>query len=59
MFDYLKTGNRKLWLVFYVADVKGVVWAVRADWDDDGWDIEASSVSNPGKWDTDFHVVSR
>lgn len=37
------------------------LWAVNANWnsDNDGWNIEANSVTNPNKWNADNQVVSR
>ena len=57
-FNFLKTANRKRWYVFYVADANGLVWAVRADWRDGGWYLEAYSVSAPSTWRADRRVVS-
>lgn len=59
VFTYLKTANRKLWYIFYVADANGSAWAVLALWSDDGWGIEASSVRYPVEWNVEDHVVSR
>ena len=59
VFNYLKTANRSLWFIFYVADTRGVVWAVGADWGGHGWSLGASSVSYPGEWGVDYRVVSR
>lgn len=59
VFDYLKTADRSKYYLFYVADAKGIVWAVRAVWGDDGWRVGADSVSNPGGWRAGHHVVSR
>lgn len=61
VFDYLKTADRTQWYIFYVADVKGVPWAVFAGWfsDDGGWSVEARSVSYPIGWDDGRQVVSR
>lgn len=37
------------------------LWAVHANWnaDNDGWNVEANSVTNPNKWNADNQVVSR
>lgn len=59
VFDYLKTADRKLWFIFYVKDAKGMLWAVRARWDDDGWDVYAIALTSPGGWDGGRRVVSR
>ena len=32
---------------------------MNANWNDDGWNVEANPVSNPNKWNTDNRVVSR
>jgi hypothetical protein len=58
-FDYLKTDDRSKWYIFYVADAKGIVWAVSAYWDGDGWYVGADPVSDPDQWRAFNHVVSR
>ena len=37
------------------------LWAVNANWnaDNDGWNVEANSVSNPNRWNDGNQVVSR
>ena len=35
------------------------LWAVNANWNDDGWNVNANPVSNPNQWNADNHVVSR
>lgn len=47
--------------VAYIRDVNDELWAVSACWDADrgGWDVEADSVTRPGRWDADSQVVSR
>lgn len=35
------------------------VWAVNANWNDDGWNVEANSVRNPNRWNDGNCVVSR
>lgn len=35
------------------------VWAVNANWNDDGWNVNANPVSNPNEWNAGNHVVSR
>lgn len=49
------------WIIAYVCDKNGVLWAVGADWDSgsDGWDVNASSVEYPGRWGAGDQVVSR
>lgn len=58
VFSYLKTADRSLWFLFYVADAKGVVWVVRAHWHDGGWHVLALPVSDPYEWNANRHVVS-
>lgn len=36
--------------VGYVRDIKGVLWAVRGSWDDDGWDFGACPLDDPHSW---------
>lgn len=36
-----------------------IVWAVNANWNDDGWNLNANPVSNPNEWNADNRVVSR
>ncbi len=45
--------------IFYVKDVGGTLQAVRVGWDDDGWNVSASSVTNPGGWGDGYQVFSR
>lgn len=47
------------WAVGYVRDDNGVLWAVRAIWNDDGWDVEAYSVAGTGSWRDGGGFVSR
>lgn len=35
------------------------VWAVNANWNDNGWNVNANSVTNPNEWNADNVVVSR
>lgn len=35
------------------------LWAVNANWDDDGWNLNANSVENPNPWDAGSQVCSR
>jgi hypothetical protein len=58
VFSYLKTADRSLWFIFYVADAKGIVWAVGARWSVYGWDVYAGPVSNPRGWGAGYNVVS-
>ena len=57
-FEFLKTADRDRWYIFYVRDANGNLWAVRAYWDDRGWDVSAYSVSCPDGWDDGYRVVS-
>ena len=45
--------------IFYVRDVKGILWAVGADWGGDGWRLDAHSVEDPYEWGAGRHVCSR
>ena len=47
------------WVVGYVRDDNNVLWAVHARWNDDGWLVEAYSVTNPCSWGADDGFVSR
>jgi hypothetical protein len=58
-FEFLKTADKSKWYIFYVADAKGVVWAVGARWDGGGWYVEAFPVTRPNVWRGGRHVVSR
>jgi len=44
--------------IFYIRDKSGVLRAVRVDWYNGGWDVNAFSVENPDDWD-DIRVFSR
>lgn len=57
--EFLKTADRKLWYVAYVRDTDGVLWAVGADWDGDGLDVEAYSLDGPSEWNADGRFLSR
>ena len=58
VFNFLKTADRTKWFIFYVADAKGVVWAVHARWPGHGWGIDANPVTRPGVWRAGRLVVS-
>lgn len=58
-FEFLKTADKSKWFIFYVADAKGVVWAVSADWDGGGWGVGANPVTSPHGWLGGYRVVSR
>ena len=45
--------------IFYIRDSAGALWAVRCDWDDDGWHVAAGSVEDPLKWHGGRRVFSR
>lgn len=45
--------------IFYVRDAKGILWAVRMDWDGGGWRVDDRSVGCPGGWDAGGQVFSR
>lgn len=47
--------------IFYIKDVRGNLWAVRAGWGagSRGWGVCAFSVTDPGEWDAGYRVVSR
>ncbi len=36
-----------------------VLWTVNANWNDDGWNVEANSVDNPNRWIAGHQVLSR
>ena len=36
-----------------------VLWVVNANWNDDGWNVEANSPSNPNSWNAGNEFVSR
>lgn len=45
--------------IFYIRDQNGVLRAVNARWDDDGWAVGAISVESPIEWIADNQVFSR
>ena len=45
--------------IFYIRDVKGVLWAVACGWYDDGWRVVALFVGHPAEWDDGDQVFSR
>ncbi len=47
------------WLVAYIRDVNGILWAVSARWGGGGWRVEAYSVDYPRGWDAGCEFVSR
>jgi hypothetical protein len=45
--------------VGYVRDIKGVLWAVRGDWSDDGWHFDANPLDGPSRWSDGNQFLSR
>lgn len=45
--------------IFYVKDINEVLRTVLVYWDDDGWDVRARGVGDPGAWSGGFRVFSR
>ena len=45
--------------IFYIKDNAGVLRAVSVRWRGGGWDVNASSVENPSRWDGGYQVFSR
>ena len=47
--------------VFYIRDVKNIVWAVHAYWrsGDRGWNVNADSVTDPNEWHAGSQDVSQ
>jgi len=45
--------------IFYIKDINGMLRAVSVDWHGDGWDVIASSVEDPVRWDAVGRVFSR
>lgn len=45
--------------IFYIKDSAGVLRTVYVCWNDDGWDVGASSVGGPGGWSDGRRVFSR
>jgi len=59
VFNYLKTVNKKDWMLFYCKDSAGVLRTVGVGWRDDGWGVDAGSVEDPGRWGDGDQVFSR
>jgi hypothetical protein len=59
IYEFLKTADRGQWFFFYVADAAGELWAVDTYWREQGWDLEAYSVTYPRGWRGGGRVVSR
>lgn len=36
-----------------------LIWAVNANWNSDGWNVNANSVENPNEWNAGNAVFSR
>ena len=49
------------WVVAYICDKNGILWAVEADWfaGDGGWSVEAYSVGSPRRRRVGRQVLSR
>lgn len=45
--------------IFYIRDIEGILWAVRALWRSGGWCVGAFSVERPRGWDAGRQVLSR
>mgnify|MGYP001590538280 CR=1 FL=1 len=45
--------------IFYVRDSTGVLRTVFVHWNDDGWYVNAYTVTNPDRWSGDRRVFSR
>lgn len=50
LFQFLKIADRKRWYFSYVEDASGELWAIDMYWRDNGWDVEAYSVTYPRGW---------
>jgi len=60
MFDFLrKYAKKNVWYLFYIKDKDGVLCAVDANWNGDGWYLNAHSVAGQYRWYDDILVVSR
>jgi hypothetical protein len=58
VYEFMKTANRSLWYIFYVADKNGIVWAVDVIWHDSGWRVDADPVASPNEGRDGSRVVS-
>lgn len=54
----LDTLNKNEVNIFYVKDYEGVLHTVYAHWYDDGWYVNAVSVSNPNAWHAGSRIFS-
>lgn len=60
--DFLSRENgSKEYFIFYLRGKDGNLWSVYAYWraESSGWDVDATSVSDPDEWGLNFRVVSR
>lgn len=57
-YEFLSVADRTRWYFFYVADAAGALWAIDAYWRDEGWDLEAYSVTYPRGWRGGGCIVS-
>lgn len=57
----LDTALRQVrWAVLWKAfNTVLTLWAVNANWNDDGWNVEANSIENPNEWNADNQAFSR
>src|SRR3989344_2625626 len=51
--------ERIRWAVQGMVRRMNVLWAVNANWNDDGWNVETNSPSNPNSWNAGNEFVSR
>ena len=42
-----------------MAQCTRVLWALNANWNDDGWSVEANSPDNPNSWNAGNEFLSR
>jgi hypothetical protein len=58
VYEFLKTADRGLWYIFYVADKTGAVWAVDVIWHDGGWRVDADPIASPNEGRVGSRVIS-
>ena len=46
-------------MVVWMAWRTNVLWAVNANWNSDGLNVEANSLDNPNEWNADNRFLSR
>ena len=58
---YKQMKSDRTWVITYIRDDQGTLWAVRAHWvsHDGGWSVGAFSVEDPNGWFAGDPVVSR